>query len=79
LKYTSDFRWVDPNDNEIRIPLIAINVLDRVQKWPGPGEAPVETQTLAPGEDFPDFEKLNAEVPDEWYESFGKQVGPYQG
>lgn len=79
LKYTTDFRWVDPNDNEVRIPLIAINVLDRVQKWPGPGEAPVETRTLAPGEDFPDFEKLNSEVPDEWYESFGKLIGPYQG
>jgi hypothetical protein len=80
LKYTTDYRWVDPNDDEVKIPLIAIDVLDRVQKWPGHGQAPVETRTLAPGENFPDFKKLNSEVPDdEWFDSFGKRVGPWQG
>jgi hypothetical protein len=49
-----------------------------VQKWKDGN--PVETIIMAPGQKFPDVEKLNAEVPQsEWEEGpDGKPRGPWQ-
>jgi len=59
--------------------LTAINVLNVVTKWSHDNK-PLETKILAPGERFPDFEKLNADCPQsEWRVSFGKKVGPWSG
>jgi hypothetical protein len=89
-------KWVDANGAEIHS-AVALDVVNRVQKWPGDGGAPLETITLAPGERWPDIFALNeackcgAEAckgkicqgngtcKGEWYEKFGKMVGPYQG
>ena len=50
-----------------------------VNKWSADG-MPLETQILLPSDPFPDFKALNAACPDnEWFEKFGKRVGPYQG
>jgi hypothetical protein len=50
-----------------------------VNKWSADG-TPLETQILLPSDPFPDFEALNVKCPkSEWFERFGKLVGPYQG
>jgi hypothetical protein len=51
-----------------------------VNKWNLEENVPVETRILAPGERFPNLDRLNAECPqNEWGEKFGKIVGPWQG
>jgi hypothetical protein len=79
LRFTNEAKWVVadevlPPDLE----LIAIGVGRVVQKWKD--GKPVETIILAPGQKFPDVEKLNAEVPQsEWEEGpDGKSRGPWQ-
>jgi len=79
LKFTNDARWVNPDEEEIRALLVALNVVNRVQKWSGSGGAPLETITLKPGERWPDIGALNNACPDEWYTKFGKFVGPWAG
>jgi len=50
-----------------------------VNKWTADGK-PLETQILLPSDPFPDFKALNAKCPkNEWFEKFGKLVGPWQG
>ena len=50
-----------------------------VNKWTADGK-PLETQILLPSDPFPDFKALNAACPkSEWFERFGRQIGPYQG
>jgi len=50
-----------------------------VNKWSADG-MPLETQILLPSDPFPDFKALNKACPDnEWFEKFGKLVGPWQG
>src|SRR5215813_1825883 len=50
-----------------------------VNKWSADG-MPLETQILLPSDPFPDFKALNVRCPkSEWFERFGKLVGPYQG
>jgi hypothetical protein len=51
-----------------------------VQKWQDRNPDPANTIILAPGQKFPDVEKLNAEVPEsEWEEGpDGKPRGPWQ-
>jgi hypothetical protein len=76
LKYLAPL-WTDPNGTEVRVPLVALDVLRRVQKWID--SHPVETETLGPGEQFPDIEARNASCPQsEWRDAFGKRVGPWQ-
>jgi len=54
-------------------------VVNVVTKW-GHDRNPLEQRILAPGEKFPDFEKLNADCPkSEWRERFGQMVGPWSG
>src|SRR6516225_2472536 len=56
-----DPRWSDNNEKDITGTLLtALGVLNVVNKW-GPDNKPLETRILAPGEKFPNFEKLNAE------------------
>src|SRR5262245_28953534 len=52
-------KWVDPNGNEIRNPLVAHNVINRVQEWDNSGSGPLSTRTLAPGEPWPDIAAMN--------------------
>jgi hypothetical protein len=75
-----DPRWLDANEEDITGTLLtAVGVLNVVNKW-SQDNKPLETQILAPGERFPNFEKLNAECDrSEWREKFGKMVGPYSG
>jgi hypothetical protein len=48
-------------------------------KW-GHDNTPLETRILAPGEKFPNFERLNDACDrSEWREAFGKMVGPWSG
>jgi len=50
-----------------------------VNKWTADGK-PLETQILLPSDPFPDFKALNEACPkSEWFEKFGKLMGPYQG
>src|SRR5262249_34391909 len=59
--------------------LTAIGVVNVVNKW-GEDNLPLETQILAAGERFPDFEKLNNKCPrSEWRVAFGKEIGPWGG
>ena len=76
-----DPRWIDNAEQDITGKLLtAIGVRNVVNKWDLQENVPVETRTLAPGEKFPNFDKLNAECPQsEWGEKFGKIVGPWQG
>src|SRR5262245_41673838 len=77
IKFTKEARWVDPDDNDVRGPLLALDVLNRVHKWSGDGGGPLETITLKPGEDWPDIHALNESCRDDWFEKFGKVVGPW--
>src|SRR6516164_5939255 len=50
-----------------------------VSKWTADGKS-LETQILLPSDPFPDFKALNKACPQsEWFEKFGKLMGPYQG
>jgi hypothetical protein len=78
LKYLDPI-WTDPDEQEVKGPLIVHDIQRKVQKWLD-DTRPVETIVLAPGQPWPDIEKLNAECPkDQWREKFGKLVGPWQG
>jgi hypothetical protein len=89
-------KWIDANGAEVHS-AVALNVINRVQKWGPDGGPPLETITLAPGEKWPDIFAMNeackcgAEAckgkicqgngvcKGEWYEKFGKMIGPHQG
>jgi len=89
-------KWIDANGAEVHS-AVALNVINRVQKWGPDGGPPLETITLAPGEKWPDIFEMNeackcgAEAckgkicqgngvcKGEWYEKFGKMIGPHQG
>jgi hypothetical protein len=61
--------------------LVAIDLLRVVQKWsPASDNSPPETRILAPGEKFPNVDKLNTETPEaEWrIGPDGKPKGPYE-
>ena len=76
-----DPRWViDKTEKDITGKLLtAIAVVNVVNKWGHDGEL-LEKRILAPGEKFPDFEKLNEQCPkSEWRMAFGKLVGPWSG
>jgi hypothetical protein len=78
IRFSADERWLDRDDNELSpdLGLIAANLERVVRKWIG--DNPVETIVLAPGQKFPNLEKLNDECPrSEWREKFGKLVGPW--
>src|SRR5262249_4555423 len=77
-------KFKDPNwylDGEVitgRL-LTIIDMRKVVNKWTADSKC-LETQILLPSDPFPDFKKLNAACPQsEWFERFGKWVGPYQG
>jgi hypothetical protein len=79
LKYLAPI-WTDPDENEFKRLLVANDIRRRVLKWLEGSVAPVETITLAPGQSWPDIEKMNAKCPQsEWHEAFGKMQGPWQG
>jgi hypothetical protein len=78
IKFTLDFRWIGPSEEEIVSELIAFNVERLVQKWID--QMPVETIVLGPNQKFPDIDAMNAQCPkEEWREAFGKMVGPWAG
>ena len=78
LKYLDPI-WTDPDEQEIKGPLVVHDVQRKVQKWLDDGR-PAETIVLVPGEKWPDIEKLNKACPQsEWREKFGKSQGPWQG
>src|SRR5262245_48166570 len=79
LRFGLDARWTDPNGDEVTAPLVALDVLNRVHKWPGDGGGPLETITLNPGEAWPDIAALNEGCKNEWYEKFGRMIGPWAG
>jgi hypothetical protein len=60
--------------------LILIDVKREVIKWGHDSKPLLPPQILAPGQKFPDFEKLNDKCnKSEWRERFGKMVGPWSG
>src|SRR5258705_13578706 len=63
VKFTNEASWVTGAGEELPsdLELIVIDVGRVVQKWQD--RNPVETIILAPGQKFPDIEKLNAKVP----------------
>jgi hypothetical protein len=78
LKYLDPI-WTDPDEQEIKAPLVVHDIQRKVQKWLD-DTGPAETKVLKPGEPWPDIEKMNAECPQsEWREKFGKLQGPWQG
>src|SRR6516162_9052827 len=67
VKFTNEATGVTRDGEELSgtLELIALNVIRVVQKWEE-GQ-PIETRVLQPGEKFPNFEELNATVPQsEW-------------
>jgi hypothetical protein len=80
VKFTNEAEYVTrdgeqlPPDRE----LIVADIARIVQKWVD--QKPVETRVLAPGEKFPDIEKLNEDTPrSEWVEGpDGNLRGPWQ-
>jgi hypothetical protein len=78
LKYFDPI-WTDPDEQEVKALLVAHDIQRKVQKWLD-DTRPVKTLVLAPGQPWPDIEKMNAECPQsEWREKFGKLQGPWQG
>src|SRR6516165_10188414 len=78
LKYLDPI-WTDPDEQEMKGPLVVHDIQRKVQKWLD-DTRPVETIVLTPGQPWPDIEKMNAECPKhEWREKFGNLVGPWQG
>jgi hypothetical protein len=71
-------KWIDGNGKEVH-KAVALDVVNRVQKWGPDGGPPLETITLAPGDKWPDIAVLNESCKDEWFEKFGKMTGPWQG
>jgi hypothetical protein len=80
VKFTNEYTWTTPEGEELPpdLELVVVDIGRVVQKWKDGN--PVETVVLAPGEKFPNIEKLNAQVPrSEWAEGpNGKPRGPYQ-
>jgi len=60
LKYLAPL-WTDPDEQEVKVLLVAHDILRKVQKWID--GRPVETIVLAPGQPWPDIEKMNDEMP----------------
>jgi len=78
LKYLDPI-WTDPDEQEMKGPLVVHDIQRKVQKWLD-DTRPVETIVLTPGQSWPSIEKMNAECPkNEWREKFGKLQGPWQG
>ena len=80
VKFTNEATWESGDGEELssELELIVVNVGRVVQKWND--GMPVETIILAPGQKFPDINKLNEAVPKkEWEEGpDGKPRGPWQ-
>src|SRR5262249_25298248 len=78
LKYF-DPQWTDPDGQEVKDLLVVYDVQRKVQKWLD-DSGPAETIVVAPGQPWPNIEKMNAECPQtEWREKSGKLQGPWQG
>src|SRR5262245_10081728 len=60
-------KWIDQDENEVR-KAVALDVINRVQKWGPDGGPPLETITLAPGDKWPDIDALNEACRSEWFE-----------
>lgn len=61
--------------------IVAVNVDRYVIYWNPDGTGPDRRKSfyLKPGQKFPDIDQMNADTPkDQWRESFGKDVGPWQ-
>jgi hypothetical protein len=77
LKYLDPI-WTDPDEQEVKGPLVVHDIQRKVQKWLD-DTRPAETIVLTPGQPWPDIEKLNAECPKhEWREKFNRLQGPWQ-
>jgi hypothetical protein len=81
VRFTNEATWVT-GDEELssELELIVVDVGRVVQKWKDGNPDPANTIILAPGQKFPDVEKLNEAVPQkEWEEGpDGKPRGPWQ-
>jgi hypothetical protein len=79
LKFTNNAEWIN-DSGEVIGPdreFLAVELAKVTQKWID--NLPAETRVVAPGDFFPDVEKLNAEASqEEWRDAFGKRVGPWQ-
>lgn len=83
LKFTNDAEWtVRDEPMDANREFVMIDVSRSVVKWPPEmdGGGPVEVITLAPGQRFPDVDKLNADTPkNEWRTGPDGQLrGPWQ-
>src|SRR5262249_19775776 len=56
LKYLAP-TWTDPDEQEIKGPLVAHDIQRKVQKWID--GLPVETIVLAPGQPWPNIDTMN--------------------
>lgn len=79
-KFSNSAAWLTRDEEELsedRL-FIATSIARAVQKWKN--GKPVETIVLEPGQDFPDVEAMNAEIPQtEWEQGpDGKPRGPWQ-
>jgi len=81
IKFSNEGKWTDNQGIELDPGkhYLAIGVERVVNKWPVEQGPPLETIVLAPGQPFPNIDKMNKACPkSEWREAFGKQVGPYK-
>jgi hypothetical protein len=80
VKFTNEATWVTRDGEELdpNLELLVVNVGRVVQKWWD--QQPVETIVLAPGQKFPDLQKLNEQTPrNEWIKGpDGILRGPWQ-
>jgi hypothetical protein len=82
VKFTNEAKWV-ANDKILSptLELVAVNIDRYVIYWKPDGTGPDRAKSyyLKPGQKFPDIDQMNADTPkDQWRESFGKDVGPWQ-
>jgi hypothetical protein len=79
MKFTNEATWITGDEElSVELELIVIDVGRVVQKWQD--GTPTETIILAPGQKFPDINKLNETVPKKEWEDGpdGKPRGPWQ-
>src|SRR5262249_21096559 len=77
----NDPRWLDTRTglDITKKHLTVVGVRNVINKW-GQDNNLLDIRILAPGEKFPNFDKLNAECDrSEWRMSFGKETGPWSG
>jgi hypothetical protein len=81
LKFTNQATWEFQDGEEVPADFeaVVVDIQRRVVKWPVEQGPPLEVITLAPGEKFPDVEKMNEACPrEEWRTDMnGNPKGPW--